>query len=67
MRSWPCSPLSADDYDDDVTSVDEAGFDHFDVGSIKGKRAAYQVEHNSLSKHELATEMMKEIGHVAGG
>ncbi|CAD6568461.1 MAG: hypothetical protein CYPHOPRED_002569 [Cyphobasidiales sp. Tagirdzhanova-0007] len=55
-----------DDYDDDVTSVDEAGFDAVDVGSGKGKGASYQVDYTALSKHDLAKEMKKEIDHVAG-
>lgn len=62
--------IAVDDYDDEVTSVDdEAGFDAGEVYSsaaAKGKRAAFQVDYQPLSKTDLAKEMKKEIDHVAG-
>lgn len=57
------------DYDDDDTSIGESGFDTFDVtasGPGKGKRAAYSVEYQALSKQDLAHEMKREIDHVSG-
>ena len=52
-----------------MTSVDdEAGFDIGEVYSAaaKGKRAAFQVNYEPLSKADLTKEMKKEIDHVAG-